>query len=72
MGLKLVTTSFYHPECNSQIERYIRTIIGILRKFVENEPKKWSNYLPCVTHALNNSVCQSTGYTPFQLLLEFL
>ena len=68
MGVKLVTTSFYHPESNSQIERYNRTIIGILRKFVKDEPKKWSDYLPYVTHAINNSVCQSTGHTPFQLL----
>ena len=39
-----------------------------LLKNVENKPNKWSNYLPCVTHAISNSVCQSTGYTPFQLL----
>ena len=68
MGVKLVTTSFYHPESNSQIERYNRTIISILRKFVKDEPKKWSDYLPYVSHAINNSVCQSTGHTPFQLL----
>ena len=68
MSVKLVTTSFYHPESNSQIERYNRTIIGMLRTFVKDEPKKLSDYLPYVSHGINNDVCQSTGHTPFQLL----
>ena len=55
MGVKLVTTSFYHPECNSQIERYNRTIIGILRKFVANEPKKWSNNPFFLLNEINSS-----------------
>ena len=61
MGVKLVTTSFYHPESNLQIERYNRKILDILRKFVKDEPKKWSDYLPYLSQAINNYVCQSTG-----------
>ena len=68
MGVKLVTTNFYHPESNSQIERYNRTIIDTLRNFLKDEPKKLSDYLPYVSHAINNFVCQSTRKTLFQLL----
>ena len=68
MGVQLVTTSFYHPGSNSQIERCNKTIIDILQKIIKDEPNKWSDYLPYVSHTINNSVCQSTGQTPFQLL----
>ena len=72
MGVKLVTTSFYHPECNTQIERYNRTIIGILRKFVENEPAKLSNYLPCVTHAKTIQCVNQQGTHLSNCCIEFL
>lgn len=68
MGVKMVTTSFYNPRCNSQLERYNRTIISILRKLAADEPQSWSKHLPYVAHAINNSVCESTGHIPFQLL----
>ena len=67
-GVKSIRISAYHPSANGLVERANRNVISILRKFVQNEPKKWSIYLPYVAHVINSSVSETTKFSPFNIL----
>ena len=40
----------------------------MLKKFVKNQTDNWDKYLPYVLFAYREVPCQSTGYSPFELL----
>ena len=40
-GIQELFTTAYHPETNGQTERYTRTILSALRKFVGEHPQSW-------------------------------
>jgi hypothetical protein len=62
------------------VERFNRTMGGMLRQFVSNTQEDWDEFLPLCAMAYNSSVHSSTGYTPnylmfgreFKLPLEYL
>jgi len=60
--LKMSTTD--HPETDGQTERVNRSVITMLRGYAHSF-ESWSDYLPMVEFAINNSTHASTGLTPF-------
>ena len=66
--MKSIRTSVYKPTTNSQCERTNRSIISILRKFVCDNPKNWSNNICYVTYVINTSVSENTKASPFSLI----
>ena len=44
-----------------------RVVEEVLRHFIDYEQTNWEELLPLVTFAINNSVSESTGHTPFFL-----
>ena len=57
-------TTSDHPETDGQTERVNRDLEEILRGYVQSYPY-WSEFLPMVEFAINNSVHASTTHTPF-------
>uniref|UniRef100_A0AAV1V7R5 Integrase catalytic domain-containing protein n=1 Tax=Peronospora matthiolae TaxID=2874970 RepID=A0AAV1V7R5_9STRA len=53
-----------HPESDGQTKRANRVLEEILRGYVHFF-KSWSEFLPMVEFAMNNSVHASTTHTPF-------
>ena len=70
LGLANVFTSTYHPQTNGQVERYNRTILAMLRNYVNEHQDDWDTYVTALTYAYNTSVHRSTGTTPFDLVLS--
>jgi len=68
LKLKRVTSTFYHASGNGQVERKFRDITVLLNKLTLDHPKTWYEYVPLVQAALNSAVCQTTGFSPFELL----
>ena len=60
-------TTAYHPEGDGQTERMNRVVEEVLRHFIDLQQTNWEELMPMVTFAINNSVCESTGHTPFFL-----
>ena len=70
LGFSNVFTSTNHPQTNGQVERYNRTILAMLRNYVNEQQWDWDEYASALTYAYKNHVHQSTGTTPFDLVLS--
>ena len=68
LGTQLRMTSTYHPAADGAVERVHRLINESLRAFASVLQSQWDEYLDLLEFAINNSVCSSTGFTPFFLL----
>ena len=64
LGTSLQMSTSYHPETDGQTERANRVLEEILRGYVHSFTN-WSEFLPMVEFAINNSVHASTTHTPF-------
>lgn len=66
-GMRHTRSSALHAQGNGQVERFNRTLKGLLRKHVSEE-NEWDAHLPQVVMAYNSSVQESTGFSPYQML----
>ena len=70
LGLSNISTSTYHPQKNGRVERYNRTILAMIRNYVNEHQDDWDRYATALTYAYNNHVHRPTGTTPFSLVLS--
>lgn len=56
-------TPKYTPQMNT-VERYNKTIITAVSTFVKDDHRSWDVNLAKIQFAINNSVNETTGYTP--------
>ena len=69
-GCVKTRTSPYHPESDGMVGRFNRTCLMMLSMFVnDNWHDNWHELLPFVMHAYCTSVHESTGYSPFRLMM---
>ena len=68
LSVKQLTTTPYHPSCNGLVERFNGTLKAMLRKCCEEQPKQWNRFIPALLFTYRDTVQDSTGYSPFQLL----
>uniref|UniRef100_A0A146QJK2 Pol polyprotein n=1 Tax=Fundulus heteroclitus TaxID=8078 RepID=A0A146QJK2_FUNHE len=62
-------TTPYHPSSNGQVERFNRTLLQMLRCYVDRNQKNWDEQLPLLTAAYRSSQHMVTGFTPNRLML---
>ena len=68
-GCKGISTSPYHPQANGNVERFHSTLKQMLRKVVQDQPKQWHRFLPALLFAVREIPSESTGYSPFELMM---
>ena len=51
------------------VERFNRTCLMMLSMFVNDRRDNWHELLPFIMHAYRTSVHESTGYSPFRLMM---
>ena len=69
LGCTKTRTAPYHPESDGMIERFNWTCLMMLSMFVNDRRDNWNELLPFVMHAYRTSVHESTGYSPFRLMM---
>ncbi|GFU93010.1 transposon Tf2-9 polyprotein [Trichonephila clavipes] len=57
------------PQGNGQVERIHRTLIPVLTKLSLDDSTKWYKYVDRLQRILNSTICRSTKWTPFELLV---
>ena len=62
------TTSAFHPQANSTVERLNHTLATMLAMYVDDDHRDWDIILPYIGFAYNTSRQESMGFSPFYLL----
>ena len=62
-------TTPYHPASNGQVERVNRTLLQMIRCYIEGKTEQWDRDLPLLAMAIRATVNSSTGFTPNMLML---
>ena len=68
MNISNITTSYYHPQGNSKVERFHRTLNDIMSKRVSENVETWDLYVNQVLAAIRLNTNESTMFSPFYLL----
>jgi hypothetical protein len=67
LGIKLATSTAYHPQINSQTEHANQELEGYLCIFMSRRQDDWDELLPLGEFSHNNHVHSSTQQTPFMI-----
>ena len=68
LQIKKINTSGYHPQTDGLVERFHRTLISMLSRYVEKRARDWDHYLPYMLYAYRVTAQESTRESPFFLL----
>ena len=66
MGTQKIQTSLYHPQTNSQCERFNSTLINMLGALPPE--KKWKNHIGMLVHAYNCTRNSAIGFSTYYLM----
>lgn len=69
LSIKGVHTSPYHAQSNGMVERFHGTLKPMLKKVMQQQPKLWHRFVPALLFACRESQNESTGFSPFELLM---
>ena len=67
-GFKKISTTPYRPQCDGLVERFNRTLLRLLRCFVDGAQANWDDVLPYVLFSYNTAVSSATGEAPFSII----
>lgn len=68
MCCKHKITAAYHPEANGLTERFNKTLISIIRKFVDTNQSNWDLLVPFAVWAYNTTPQRVTQESPYKLV----
>ena len=62
------TTTAYHPQSNGMTERFNKTVVEMIRKYIGDGYEQWEEVLGPMASAYRNSVHSSTMESPYFLI----
>ena len=68
-GITKTRTTPYHAMGNGMTERFNHTLLDMLGTLQEDQKKDWKSYVPSMVQAYNSTRHDSTGYSPFYLMM---
>ena len=68
LGIERCPSAVYLHHTSGLAERHIKTVSAMVRKFLPTCPRNWDNVVPILQMAINDTVCETTGLTPTEVL----
>ena len=69
LGIKQYKSSAYHPESQGAFERFPQTLKNMIRSYCFDTEKDWDEGIHLLLFAVRESVQESLGFSPFELVL---
>ena len=68
LGTKQYRSSAYHPESQGALERFHQTLKNMIRPYCFDTEKDWDEGIHLLLFAVRESVQESLGFSPFELV----
>ena len=68
LGIKQYKSSAYHPESRDALERVHQTLKNMIRSYCFDTEKDWDEGIHLLLFAVRESVQESLGFSPFELV----
>ena len=68
LGIKQYRSSAYHPESQGALERFHQTLKNMVRSYCFDTEKDWDEGIHLLLFAVRESVQESLGFSPFELV----
>ena len=68
LGIKQNISSAYHPQSQGALEKFHQTLKTMLRAYCYEQAKDWDEGIPLLLFAIRESVQESLGFSPFELV----
>lgn len=68
LHIKHIVSSPYHPESQGSLERFHQTLKTMLRTYCTESEKEWDEGLPLLLFAVRETVQESLGFSPAELV----
>lgn len=68
LGIRRALTTTGYPQANGLVERTNRTLIGILKTFLQGADQNWDYYLPFAQFAINTTLSKTLKESPYYLV----
>ena len=69
LDVRKTRTSPRNPKCNGLTERFNRTLLRMIKAYLQGEQSNWDLHLGCLAAAYRATAQESTGLTPNLLML---
>ena len=68
LGIKQYKSSAHHPESQGALERFHQTLKNMIRSYCFDAEKDWDEGIHLLLFAVRESVQESLGFSPFELV----
>ena len=68
LGIRKSRSSPYYPQGDGIIERLFGTVKDMLYATAKSSSCEWEEAIPIVEFGLRNTICRSTGFSPFEVI----
>ncbi|KAJ8031164.1 hypothetical protein HOLleu_27809 [Holothuria leucospilota] len=68
LGIDQIKSSAYHPESQGALERFHQTLKNMLKTYCHGNERDWDEGIPFVMFAARESIQESLGFSPFELV----
>lgn len=69
LNIKKTRTTPYHPQSDGMVDRFHRTLVRMLKTYINEHQSDWDDYLPYVTMAYRSVKYETTGCSPNSFML---
>ena len=68
LGIEQYRSSTYHPESQGALERFQQTMKNMIRSYSFDTERDWDEVIHLLLFAVKESVQESLGFSPFELV----